>query len=937
MSLIKSATATLTGLLIGLLLQNCANDAALSHQEMLKKIVINQDRDALSEYITLDHRGFRSTIDSLIRSASTHFPPPDAADDSSVVASTVWLSAAYERATGIGDFNHRVKWLLSLGGAMRCRKAELDSMAALRAKAQPESANQTEADALLIDQFLEIGDTATAASGLLALAFSRYDAGDEAACLTSAERAERLCRSWDLGEILGDVLFLKSKVLSEGDGNYFEAMSHSYEAFACFERFGYREKLPFMRLQLGHSLFLLGFAQQAVNHFEAAATAFSVAGDKRFAGYAYYYLAEASYDLGLLDSALSYVDRAVLLRQQVASSLGANTLADVAYARSTRGIIHQARKSYREASSELNVAQRLFETSGNRDGSITNTFRRAALHLDLKRFAEADALFDTVLAHAGDFQERLFARSGQALSKYYLGDLEAAQSLAIECRDTLETARDLVLQPDLSVGFLSDKIGVYNLLVRIYLDRYQQTAQATMLDSALQVLESSKAQSLKSELTEKRESQGPRGAVGSQGERDSFDQEGTVDALRLRSSLAHSLDDSLRLAQLLRLQNGNRAELKGRELSQPETSRPVSAGTAAILVYYASELGAGIFLKLADTLGFIPIEIPLDSLEHLSRDFITAISSYPLQSRLPQSALQCGQELCRTLIPVDWLQERGCERLIIITSSPLAGLPFAAMILPESSFVAERFEVSYAPSIALLENLRPHPLQSDHGRVLAVGDPVITPETNSRLHYVLGTRMELRTLQFAAAELDALREVLGADRTLVIAGTEAQESAFESTDLSDIEILHFATHGLVNATNPLLSTLVMSPEPDKCRDGLLTAAEIADLELSGKGVVLSACQTATGVQYQGEGVYSIARAFIAGGASCVLATLWGVDDRSTVEITRSYYHYLLTGVAPVAALTEAQRAMINSPRQLYRHPYFWAPYICIGGHEVFRL
>ena len=54
-------------------------------------------------------------------------------------------------------------------------------------------------------------------------------------------------------------------------------------------------------------------------------------------------------------------------------------------------------------------------------------------------------------------------------------------------------------------------------------------------------------------------------------------------------------------------------------------------------------------------------------------------------------------------------------------------------------------------------------------------------------------------------------------------------------------------------------------------------------------VVLSACETALGKRLDGEGMMGLSRAFLAAGASGVVATLWSVDDAATAHFMKVFY------------------------------------------------
>ena len=73
--------------------------------------------------------------------------------------------------------------------------------------------------------------------------------------------------------------------------------------------------------------------------------------------------------------------------------------------------------------------------------------------------------------------------------------------------------------------------------------------------------------------------------------------------------------------------------------------------------------------------------------------------------------------------------------------------------------------------------------------------------------------------------------------------------------------------------------------------------------------------------------------FVAGTPSAVL-TLWNVNDRSTSVLmagegeARGVYAHLMGGEMKAEALRQAQLLLLRDP--LYRHPYYWAPFVLYG-------
>jgi CHAT domain-containing protein/tetratricopeptide (TPR) repeat protein len=99
-------------------------------------------------------------------------------------------------------------------------------------------------------------------------------------------------------------------------------------------------------------------------------------------------------------------------------------------------------------------------------------------------------------------------------------------------------------------------------------------------------------------------------------------------------------------------------------------------------------------------------------------------------------------------------------------------------------------------------------------------------------------------------------------------------------------------------------------------DGILTAAEVANMDLSNtKLVVLSACETGLGKIEGSEGTFGLKRAFKLAGVEQLIVSLWSVPDKETMELMTLFYTDLSLTKDPVVSFQKAQREM------RYRYPY----------------
>lgn len=268
--------------------------------------------------------------------------------------------------------------------------------------------------------------------------------------------------------------------------------------------------------------------------------------------------------------------------------------------------------------------------------------------------------------------------------------------------------------------------------------------------------------------------------------------------------------------------------------------------------------------------------------------------------------------------------------VVIVPDKMLSGLPFAAMLSPQSGrYLVEDFELQYASSSAtflLATAMASRMPRQDRGEnLLAIGDPSF----NSALF------PDLASLNSARREADSIAE--NYRRRTVLTGAEATKSKVGSA-ISDAEVFHFAGHYVYDERTPNLSGFVLADE-DSALDlaAVLRNSEISRLEFPRlKLVVLSACRTGAEKIIDGEGMLGAARAFLAKGIPLVVASHWEVDSAATANLM-TRFHRLRTseGIDSATALRKAQLELLNGGDAQLRDPYFWAAFIALGGHAAF--
>ena len=117
-------------------------------------------------------------------------------------------------------------------------------------------------------------------------------------------------------------------------------------------------------------------------------------------------------------------------------------------------------------------------------------------------------------------------------------------------------------------------------------------------------------------------------------------------------------------------------------------------------------------------------------------------------------------------------------------------------------------------------------------------------------------------------------------------------------------------------------------------DGVLTAMEIANLDLNGvEWAVLSACDTGVGQSVSGEGVFGFRRAFRIAGARTVIMSLWPVEDEAALAwMERLYLARLEQGMDTAEAVRWASLGVLRERRErgLSTHPFYWGAFLAAG-------
>jgi CHAT domain-containing protein len=308
----------------------------------------------------------------------------------------------------------------------------------------------------------------------------------------------------------------------------------------------------------------------------------------------------------------------------------------------------------------------------------------------------------------------------------------------------------------------------------------------------------------------------------------------------------------------------------------------------------------------------------------------------------------------------------GCKNLYIASTGLLHQIALAAL-RPNATqaTLGERYHLEMVNSTREIHSPNPKLPQNNLSAVLVGDVPYAFDSTSMKQAF---QKMKIQpdlTLRSATPDTSesgcnvsqlsgSLPEVQYIDSCLHKKGTQihlltgygASEDAFRAIVKLKPTIIHISTHGEYRS-NPQEHLLPVQSlhnnflfmagckrvyckegtQLSNMEDGLLTAAEVADMKLEGTQlVVLSACETGLGDLRGQEGAFGLARAFKLAGATYQLVTLWQVDDAATAAFMKSFYEACLDGKNIQDAFRETQNLFkAKHPKD----PHKWAGFVLI--------
>ncbi|MDF5731786.1 MAG: CHAT domain-containing protein [Rhizonema sp. PD38] len=716
----------------------------------------------------------------------------------------------------------------------------------------------------------------------------------------------------------------------------------------------------------------LGDGQKALTYYNQALLLRRAVGDKGGEATTLNNIGKVYSDLQEKLNPVTYYNQALPLYRAVGDKdREATTLSNIGKVYSDLGEKQKALAYY-------NQALPLHRAVGNKDGEATTLNNIGKVYSDLGDRQKALAYFNQALPQlrdVGDKGGEAHTLSNIAFDERKQGNLKQALTKIKEAIAIIEDLRTKITNQELRTTYFSTVQGYYNFYIDLLMQLHKKDPSIGYNAQALHVSERSRARVLLELLTEANVD--IRQGVDSklvENERSLQQQLSAAEFQRFKllqgqytnkqldniKQLSESLESQLDDVQAqIRVKSPEYATLTQSKkfdklvLTLPQIQQLVLDDNTLLLEYSLGEEHS--FLWAVSKKSITSYELPKGA------DIEAAAQTFKkeLLDKNDSAATKVGMKLSQMILaPV--ASQLGQKRLLIVGDGALQTIPFSVLPMPQESQnsalsskgkflipLLMQHEIVTLPSASSIGVLRNKLM----GRKLApktiavLADPVFSKDDErlknipqllhdqsrgSELDNQIDECLNLNRLDNTKREAeDILSLEPNPTKSFSALGFAASVTTAVKPDLSQYQIVHFATHGCVSVKNPQFSKLVLSQFDEKGEkiDGNLNLNAIYNLKLPVELVTLSACKTGLGKNVQGEGLVGLTRGFMYAGAKRVVVSLWSVNDLTTASLMHIFYQKMLQEHQnPVAAMRAAQLDMWNSGKA----PYYWAAFTIQG-------
>jgi CHAT domain-containing protein len=353
------------------------------------------------------------------------------------------------------------------------------------------------------------------------------------------------------------------------------------------------------------------------------------------------------------------------------------------------------------------------------------------------------------------------------------------------------------------------------------------------------------------------------------------------------------------------------------------------AENSAFIDYFQGKQSIFIFYTTPTQQGFLQKSISESDLQQQtdSLKFYMDSISNPNFKMARARYMEIGNELYKTVFSeIDSiLSAEKIHKINLVLDGYLHKIPFDGLMydLKKKKYLIEKYNIALNHSAAFwLQNSDNKRISADIVAFAPVFDYTFYKEYLPSKNKF---ERELPKTETTLNELDSMYEM----KTYL----RSQATKQQFLEVAEkYNIIHLATHGFADEAQSENSFIALAPDKaqDSVQKGHLDLMDIYGMKLRAQLALLTACETGKGLIKKGEGVISLARAFRYAGCERIIMTLWSVDERATMAITKDFYRNLAAGKCYGDALYEAKLAYLNGHRTSAM-PSKWAGMVFIGN------
>jgi len=354
-----------------------------------------------------------------------------------------------------------------------------------------------------------------------------------------------------------------------------------------------------------------------------------------------------------------------------------------------------------------------------------------------------------------------------------------------------------------------------------------------------------------------------------------------------------------------------------------------------MLNYFLSDTSVFVFEISKSDFELRRIKYSLDFVDNVA-DYVNKLNQPNFKVESAQELQDMGWNISRTILP-EYEKLMAYKRLTIISAEFLTSLPFEVLPTSQKSevssfsqmdYLIKSHEISYANSATLLDIQNSGSASTASNSVVAFAPVFKEALVQESIKYD-SSRAGMNELAYTESEIDQLAEYFS---TELIKSEEATEQSFKALSQQH-SIVHIASHGLIDANDPLFSKLVFSHyDQDSLNDGYLYTQELFNMNIDADMVVLSACNSGAGPT-AGASIISLANGFFYAGSRSLVMSLWTANDQSTATIIGDFYESLAEKSSKSTALRKAKLNYLNEADNIRSHPYYWAHLVINGNNQ----